>query len=293
MKPAAPAVQKDLMAEGTPGVQATRVLELDANPSQRGAWFREIWAFREVISILARKDFQVKYKRASFGIVWAVLLPLIQAVVFVVIFSRVGRFNHTPFNYSAYVLSGVLSWAYFSATAASASTAIVDGATLTDKVWFPRSVLVLVPPLSNLFSLCTSVILLLVAMPIVGAHYTWRLLLIPPAMLLLIAFSVGFGLVTSALYVYFRDVKFIVQAGLLVWFYVTPLVYPASSLHALGAYLVYNPMTGIIGLFQFAAAGPFGGMLHALIVSFCVTAVLLVVGLEANRRHDRLFVDKL
>ncbi len=94
-----------------------RVLELRAAPTPRLAWLKEIWSFREVIGILARKDFQVKYKRASFGIIWAVALPLIQAIVFVVIFSRVGHFHHTTFNYSAYVLAGVLSFGYFQTAA--------------------------------------------------------------------------------------------------------------------------------------------------------------------------------
>jgi ABC-type polysaccharide/polyol phosphate export permease len=270
-----------------------KVLEIGPQPTNRTQWFKEVWAYREVTGILARKDFQVKYKRASFGVVWAVVLPLIQGIVFVVIFSRVGRFHHLSYSYAAFVLSGVLAWAYFSAAGVSAATSIVDGATLTDKVWFPRSVLVFVPALSNVFGLVTSMIILIAAMPIVGAPITWRLLLILPAMLLLILFTVGFGLVTSALHVYFRDVKFIVQATLLVWFYVTPVIYPAKSLGRLGPYLAYNPMTGIMGLFQLAAAGPFGPILKAVMVSVVVTLVLLVFGLEGNRRHDRLFVDKL
>jgi lipopolysaccharide transport system permease protein len=271
----------------------TAMFELHPRPTKLVPWLKEIWGFREVTGVLARKDFQVRYKRASFGILWAVLLPLLQAIVFVVIFSRVGQFHHTPFNYPAYVLSGVLSWAYFSTTTLSASTSIVDGATLTDKVWFPRSLLVLVPSISNLFSLLTSMVLLIIAMPIVHAHMTWRLLIIVPAILLLVALTVSLGLVTSALHVYFRDVKFIVQAAILVWFYVTPIVYPATALHRLGPWLDFNPMTGVIGLFQFAAAGSYGPMMRSILVSCAVTAVLFVVGLQANRRHDRLFVDRL
>ena len=269
------------------------VLELRPQPTRRIPWFKEIMSFSGVMGILARKDFQVRYKRASFGVLWAVFIPLIQAIVFVVVFSRVGHFTHLKFSYAAYVLSGTLSWAYFNAAATSGSTAIVDGADLTDKVWFPRSVLAAVPVISNLFGLLTSMVLLLAAMPIVGAHFTWRLLLLLPAMLLLIMFTMALNLVTSALHVYFRDVKYIVIAGLLLAFYLTPVVYPASTLHSIGPWLALNPMTGIVGLFQLATAGPFGPMLRPLIVSIAFTVVLLVAGLEANRRHDRLFVDQL
>lgn len=270
-----------------------RTLELRPQPTKFLPWAKEIWDHRQVTGILARKDFQTKYKRASFGVVWAVLLPLLQGIVFVVLLSRIGHFHHLAYSYPAYVLSGTLSWAYFATVAQAASTAIVDGATMTDKVWFPRSILVLVPCISNLFGLFTSMIILLAAMPIVNAHFSWRLITLVPAIALLIMFSVGFGLVASALHVYFRDVKYIVQAVLLLWFYVTPIIYPTKALGSLGPYLRFNPMTGIIGLFQFAVAGPFGPMRLSIVVSVVTIVLMIVVGGQAQRRHDRLFVDKL
>jgi lipopolysaccharide transport system permease protein len=282
-----------MLRRGTRVQLTTDVRELTSRPTPRGLWIREIWDDREVIAILARKDFQVRYKRASFGLLWAVMLPLLQAAVFVVIFSRIGRFNHLSYSYGAYVLSGTLAWSYFSTSTQSATTSIVDASSLTDKVWFPRSILVMVPALSNLFGLVTSMLLLLAALPLVNAHFTWRLLLIPPAMVLLCLFVFGLGLVTSALHVYFRDVKFVVQAGLVVFLYLTPIIYPSSALHSIGPWLALNPLTGIIGLFQFAAAGQFGNMAPALAVATCTTVLLLVVGLEVNRRHDRAFVDQL
>jgi lipopolysaccharide transport system permease protein len=269
------------------------VRELTAAPTPRLPWLRELWDYRDVVSILARKDFQVRYKRASFGLLWAVTLPLVQAVVFVVVFSRVGRFNHTAFSYAAYVLAGTLSWAYFSTTVQSASTSIVDGSSMTDKVWFPRGVLVIVLNLSNLFGLLASMVILLIAVPIVHAHFTARLLLIVPAVALLFLFTLACGLLTASLHVYFRDVKFLVQAGMVVLFYLTPIIYPATALHSIGPWLAINPMTGIVGLFQFAAAGNFGGLATPLLVSIPTTFVLLIAGLEAVRRHDRLFVDQL
>jgi lipopolysaccharide transport system permease protein len=272
---------------------ADAVRELNAEPTRWGPWVREIWAHREVIGVLTRKDFQVRYKRASFGVLWAVLLPLIQAVVFVVVFSRVGHFNHTPYSYAAFVLSGVLAWSYFSTTVSFAVTSIVDAASITDKVWFPRSVVVIVPVLSNLFGLLTSMVLLVAALPVVGAHITWRLLTLFPAIALLGLFALGFGLVTASLQVYFRDVKFIVQAGVLVFFYLTPILYPASSLHSLGPWLALNPMSGIVGLFQYAAAGHIGARGPALLVSCVATVILIAVGLAVSRRYDRLFVDQL
>jgi len=164
---------------------------------------------------------------------------------------------------------------------------------MTDKVWFPRVILVLVPTISNLVSLVITSLLLLAGMGAVGAPFTWRLVMLPVGMVFMFAFTVSFSLVTSSLNVYFRDVRFIVQAGILMWFYLTPIIYPIAKLHSLGTLLDFNPMVGIIGLFQFAAANPGAPMLRPLISSGIFTVVFLVIGAQASRKHARLFVDKL
>ena len=278
-----------------PAPTSVPVLDIGPQPEGLRHWFGEMWAHRDVISILARKDFQVRYKRASFGVLWAVLLPIVQGAIFIIVFSRVGgkAFSHQPFNYSAYVLAGTMAFGYFGSSLAPASTAIVDGASFTDKVWFPRAVLPLAPTLGNLVSLLISMVILVVAVPIVHAHLALRILWIIPGCLLLVAFTTALGLLTSALHVYFRDVKFIVQAVLLVWMYVTPIVYPAHVLHHIGPWLDYNPVTGIVAIFQYAAAGPFGPMLRGILISVGATIVLFIAAVEAHRRHDRLFVDQM
>ena len=97
--------------------------------------------------------------------------------------------------------------------------------------------------------------ILLVALPVVGQGLSLRFLLVIPAMVLLFVFTAAVGLVLSVLYVYFRDVKFMVAAVLLVWMYVTPIVYPPSALQHAGKWLDFNPLTGIVGLFQRVAVG--------------------------------------
>jgi lipopolysaccharide transport system permease protein len=194
-------------------------------------------------------------------------------------------------SYAAFVLSGILPWAYFAMTLPPGTTAVVDSTSLTDKLWFPRAILPLVPCMSNLVGLGISMVILIVGAPIVGATPSVNLLLLVPACLLLILFSMGLTLVLSALQVYFRDVKFIATAALMVWLYATPIMYPKYAVGSLGKWLDLNPLTGIISLFHVAILGHDGAVTRAVIISVATTVVLLVVGLEAHRRHDRLFVD--
>jgi ABC-type polysaccharide/polyol phosphate export permease len=133
----------------------------------------------------------------------------------------------------------------------------------------------------------------LIALPVIGEGLTLRIFLVVPAMLLLCLFTASLGLVLSALFVYFRDIKFMVQAALLVWLYVTPIVYPPSALHSARQWIDFNPLTGIVGLFQRAAVDAPVPSTRSLVVSVVTTLVLGICAVIAYRRHDRLFVDLL
>jgi lipopolysaccharide transport system permease protein len=269
------------------------VLRLTRHPVALLQWLREMWRHRGVLMELSKKDFRVRYKRASLGVLWAGAVPVLQAAVMAFVFSRVGKFGSGGYSYAVYVLAGIAAWAYFSMAITASTTAIVEGATLTDKVWFPRAVLGLVPVVSNLVTLAISVVVVIVALPVFGEPITPRLLLLVPALLLIVGFSTGLGLVLSGLDVYFRDVKFLVQAAVLVWFYVTPIVYPPRVLGGANQLLQLNPLTGIVGLFQRAAVGAPVPSPTAVIASVVTTVVLLVAGVAYHHRHDRLFVDQL
>ena len=268
------------------------VLELEPGSASRRAWLRSLWAHRGVIWVLARKDFQTRYKRASLGVLWAVVVPLVQAAVMIFVFSH---FVHTSkgVSYGAFVLSGILSWSYFSLALPAGTTAIVDGTSLTDKLWFPRAVLPLVPCMSNLVGLGIAMMILVIGTPLVGGDFGANLLLLLPACVLLVMFTTALSMVLSALHVYFRDVKFIVSAALIVWLYATPIMYPKAKVGSLGPWLDFNPMTGIISLFHISEIGHDTSWVRPLIVSVVVTLVLFVVAMETHRRHDRLFVDLL
>jgi len=241
---------------------------------------------------MARKDFQARYKRATFGVLWAVALPLLQAAVMIFVFSHFIR-TGTGVPYGAFVVSGILVWSYFLVTLPAGTTSIVDGTGLTDKLWFPRAILPMVPCLSGLVGLGISMVILLVAAPLLGAPVGVHLLLLIPACALMVAFTMALCLVLAALQVYFRDVRFIAYAALTVWLYATPIMYPSSKVGGLAPWLNVNPMTGIISLFHVAVLGHDRSWVPGVAVSVAVTLVLAIVAVETHRRLDRKFVDLL
>lgn len=251
-----------------------------------------MWMFREVLWVLIQKDFRTRYKRASFGMLWAVAVPALQAGTMAAVFSHIVR-TGTGHGFPVYVMSGVIAFSYFGSTLPAATSSIVDGSSLTDKVWFPRAVLVIIPAVTNLVGLGVTMAVLALAMPAFSVPYSTHLLFLVPATALLVLFTTSLTLVTAATHVYFRDMKFIVQAALMVWMYVTPIVYPQHFLGHFARWLDLNPLTGIADLFHIGAIGSNPAGPTAIYVSLGFTLVLLIGGVMAQMHHDRLFVDKL
>ena len=254
---------------------------------------RDLWASRKLLVMLARKDFFVRYRRASFGVIWAVALPLFQAIVMAVVFSRVIRI-HTGTNYPTFVYSGLLPWTFFSATLPGSATSVVEGQDIATKIYFPRSILPLVTIGANVYGFVPG-LAILVGFALIGhvaLGLNWLLLL--PAMVLMVALTAGFSLVLAALHVYFRDVRYLVQAALTAWIYLTPVLYPLHKAPGFLRHLIeLLPTTGMVELFRAGSVGADPGWLSSLAVTGAWAVGLLSVAAVLYRRFDRVFVDLL
>jgi len=263
----------------TPGWTSPRALARDLRRST------------ELCLTLARKDFFVRYRRAALGVIWAIAIPALQAVVLAVILSRVARIS-VP-HYAVFILSGIVGWTYFNTTLAGASTAIVDNTSLSSRIYFPRAVLPLAVCVANLFALVISLVITIVIAAATGVTPDVEILYAFPGIALIFTLTAAMTLVLSALHVYFRDVRYAVQALLLVWFYVTPVFYPLDLVHGLARRAVEaNPVTGCVELFHSAVLGvaPSG---VAVAYSVAWTGILLVLATVLHCRYDRTFADLL
>jgi ABC-type polysaccharide/polyol phosphate export permease len=271
------------------------VLELSGDRARSIDLIRSLIAHRGLIVTLARKDFFVRYRRAALGILWAVGLPLIQAMVLTVIFTYVF---HLPLKgdipRSVFMFTGIVAYNFFSTSIVAASTSIVDGSGLSARIYFPRAVLPLETVFANAYAMFFSVIVLLILTVSFGVSIGWHTLLLVPAMLLDILFTAAAALVLSALHVFFRDMRYIVQAALLALFYMTPLIFPLSlAPPRLRNVVICNPLTGIVELFRYAIGGADPQWSTAALVTAGWTVVLLALGIYLHSKWDRIFVDLL
>jgi lipopolysaccharide transport system permease protein len=270
------------------------VLVNDARPVSARRFVADLWACRGLILVLARKDFFVRYRRSLLGLVWVLLVPLVQAFVLTVVFSRMARFSAGQDHYPVYVFSGFMVWVFFSSSLMAGSTSIVDGKDLAGRIYFPRAVLPITKLVTDLFTMATSIGILLVLCAGFGVHLGMATLLLLPSALLLVALTMGFTLLLSGLHVHFRDVRFIVTAIVLPWFYVTPVFYSPQQLSGtLRRVVSVNPITGVLDAFRAATVGAPADWRLSVSISCGLAAVLLLAGVQLQRRLDRNLLDKL
>lgn len=273
---------------------AVRMLDVHGESTPVRALLGELRRSWRLLPMLARQDFSARYRSAGLGVLWSVALPLLQGTVLAVVFTHVVRVNAGGVSYSVLVLTGINAWAYLSSSWTMGSTAIVDGAAIAGRVYFPRALLPAVGPTANLVGYVVGNVVLIGLMAISGVPFSTTLLLLPVAMALAAVFVAMLSAATAVLHVYFRDVRYVVSALLLVLFYATPIIYPLSFAHGVMRLVVLlNPATGIVQLSRFAVFGAADDLGAALSVTLLWVAVLTLAATLVYRRYERVAVDRV
>jgi lipopolysaccharide transport system permease protein len=253
--------------------------------------FRELWLYRELLWFLVWRDVTIRYRQTALGVAWAVLQPLLLMVLFTVFFNRLGGMESGGPPYALFAFTGVLGWTFFANAVTASSNSLVGNQNLVSKIYFPRVFI----PLGAIGGLTLDLFLNIVLCAPLLAYYGWPL---TPALLWLPVFVLGtclaaggVGLLLSALNVQFRDVKyvvpFLVQAGM----FITPVIYPVSSVpERYRVWLGLNPMAGMVEGFRFAILGTPADW-GVIGVSLAVSGLLFVGGVFLFRRLERTFAD--
>ena len=197
---------------------------------------------------LVARDFKTRYKRSVLGVLWSLLHPLLTMAVQYLVFSAL--FRSQVDNYPLYLLSGVVCFGFFTEAVSGALTAVVGNAGLITKVHVPIVIYPLARTASAAVNLGFSLLPLLAAAALSGTLRPGALLL-PCALALLAAFSLGVGLALSCLMVFFRDTQFLWGVASMLWMYLTPVFYPASILpEPMRRAVGLNPLHHLIGLIR-------------------------------------------
>src|SRR5450756_526940 len=255
---------------------------------------RELWSYRELLYFLTWRDILVRYKQAVIGVAWAVLQPLLTMIVFTVVFNMALGIKSPASDvpYAVFSFTGLLPWQFFSAALSRSGVSLVGNANLLTKVYFPRLVIPFSAVLAGLVDLGISFLVLIGLMAAYGIAPTWHVVILPLFVVLAIATALAVSLWLSALNVLYRDVQYVIPFLVQLWMFVSPVIYPISSIPAgpLRVAFALNPLTGVIVGFRWALLGQQfpGGYVW---VSLAVVGVLFITGLFYFKRMESVFAD--
>jgi lipopolysaccharide transport system permease protein len=202
---------------------------------------RELYRFRVLLVTLVSRQLKARYRGSLLGFLWTILNPLLLMAVYALVFKYYMRFAVE--NYTAFLLCGILAWTYFASSLSEGTNSILSGGSLITKSLFPPQVLPTVTVLSQLVNYLLSLPILVVFLFWNGIPLHATLLALPVLLLLQTIFTWGMVLGLAALNVHFRDIQHILGNVLLLWFFLSPVIYPADQVPEAFAFILYlNPV---------------------------------------------------
>jgi len=253
---------------------------------------REIWAFRDLLLVLAGRDIKLRYRQTALGVIWVVLQPLVAAGIFSLVFGAIAKLpsGHVPYFLFAYV--GMMAWNAFNTTLSKSSLCLIGNVQLISKIYFPRLVLPLSTAPSALVDFAVSFCLLLCLLPVYHIALSPAVLLLPVFLLLTLLLALGWGLIAAALTASYRDVQFVMPVLLQFVLYATPFAYAVSAVpHKLRLLFMINPLSNLVEGFRWSLihSGHINAAWFAASAAQCIA--IFVFGLFAFRRMERSFAD--
>jgi len=258
---------------------------------------KEIWQYRDLLILFIRREIVVVYKQTILGPLWYIIQPILTTIMFTIVFGRVAGISTDGVPKVLFYLAGITAWNYFSESLRLTSDTFTKNADIFGKVYFPRSIMPIAVVFSNLVKFIIQLVLFLgfySYFKIIGSdiHGNLTILLLPLYVLITAGLGLGFGLVISALTTKYRDLKFLIQFGVQLWMYATPVIYPISSISEKYQWLVLlNPMTSIVEAFKYAFIGKGLFTIEGLLYSSVFMIVILVAGIVIFNRTEKNFMD--
>ena len=266
-------------------------------------WFdidlNELWHYRDLITMFVKRNFTVLYKQTILGPAWIILNPLITTIIFNVVFGGMANMPTDGVPGFLFYMAGNTVWTFFANCVNNTANTFVTNSQVFGKVYFPRLTMPISQVLTSLINFGIQAVMYLIFWGYFfatgsGITFTLWALAIPFVMLEVMLLGLGVGIIVSALTTKYRDLAIAVSFGVQLWMYISPVVYPLSSLEEsprLQMLMRLNPMTAPIEVFRIGTLGTGTVEVGSLIYSLIVTAAALVLGVVLFSRIEKTFMD--
>ena len=270
--------------------------------SSKHSWFdlnlKEVWRYRDLITLFTRRSFVLTYKQTILGPAWIFLTPLFSSIVHAFVFGGIAGIATDGIPTLLFYLCSNAIWAFFASCLTNNANTFTANAYMFGKVYFPR----LTMPISNVIS---SVIRFCIQMLLVLAFMVWFLvrgevapnwgmwLMIPVELIHLGMLGMGFGIIISSLTTKYRDLTILVDFGVSLWMYVTPIVYPISTLGEgwIRKILMVNPVTMPVEMMRMAILGKGSVEMGFYGLSWAITLIVALLGVIVFNKVEKNFMD--
>jgi lipopolysaccharide transport system permease protein len=248
---------------------------------------------RDISFALALREIQVRYKQTVIGVAWAVLQPVVTAMLFSFFFGRVAKIPSDGMNYPLFVLSGITLWTFFSKNLAQISESVISNENLIKKVYFPKIALPVSAIINNSVDFAINIVLVLILAVSTHARVdVLTLVLLLTASAITIVSSLGLGLFLAAINVKYRDVRYALPFFIQVSMYIAPVIYPLSIVSGPNATLMsLNPITTAIELLRWGLGAQITINITNITVSLLAVFILFVSGYIFFTRTEKFFAD--
>ena len=254
-------------------------------------WFKQVYLKKELMFFIARREIYARYKQTAFGMVWAILHPMILMIIFTIIGGILnidsGGIPRPIFYYSA-----VLPWTFFSTSMNQASNSLIANANLVRQVYFPREILPWSSIMISAFDFFISLSIFGLMVIYYGIELTVNLLYFPIIFSLQIIFMIGLSLIFSGLNVAFRDIRIMIGLILQIWLYASPIIYPLSTIPEKYMKIYFlNPMAAIIDSYRRILVYGVDPNFAGLIIGFLISSLIFILSYTTFKKTEKLFAD--
>lgn len=249
---------------------------------------------KELLLNLVLRDLKVRYKQSIFGILWAILQPLAMMIIFTIVFSRFAKIPSDGIPYPLFSYTALLPWTFFASSLSFAIPSLVSNANLLTKIYFPREIFPIASILAAVIDFCIAAVIFLAILAFYKVVLTLNALYIFPILLIQVLLTLAVSLFASAVNVYYRDIKYALPFFIQVWMYLSPIIYPISSVpDRFKSLYMLNPMAPIISGYRQALLMGSSPDLYYLGISAFVTLIMLYLSYKYFKMVEMSFADKI
>ena len=249
--------------------------------------------YRDLLFEMTKRDLLLRYKQTIMGFGWAVFTPLVNTVVFSIIFTRVAPIE-TPVPYPIFAYCGLLAWNFSAATLRTSVNSLTGNMGLVTKVYFPREIFPFSALLVSLVDLAVGSSLLIAMMIWWGVVPSAYIVFLPLVLLTQVLLTGAVSLAVAMANLFYRDVKYLFEVVLTVWMFATSVLYPSETVTGkLGVLVRWNPMTPIIDGYRAVIFGKVQPDFIALAVTLALSGVALLLAWVVFHRSESDFAERI